>query len=38
MFIFLIGTAALVAANLLTDHQAQREGLNELQGRYLLGS
>lgn len=38
MFVFLIGTAALVIANLVTDHEAQREGLNELTGRYPPGS
>ena len=38
MFVFLISTAALVVANLLTDHEAQREGLNELKAGYQSGS
>jgi hypothetical protein len=38
MFVFLIGTAVLVIANLVTDHEAQREGFNELTGRHHLGS
>lgn len=38
MLAFLIGTVALVVANLLTDHEAQREGLNELKAGYRFGS
>jgi hypothetical protein len=38
MFVFLIGTAVLVVANLVTSHEAQREGLNDLTGRYHFGS
>ena len=38
MLVFLLATAALVVANLLTDHEAQREGLNELTAGYHFGS
>ena len=38
MFVFLVGTAVLVLVNLVTDHEAQREGFNEMTGRYRLGS
>jgi hypothetical protein len=38
MLVFLLATGALVVANLLTDHEAQREGLYELQGAYRSGS
>lgn len=38
MLVFLIGTAALVVANLVADYEAAREGLNELKGRYRFGS
>ena len=38
MFVFLIGIAVLVLVNLITDHEAQREGLNKMTERYHLGS
>jgi hypothetical protein len=38
MLAFLIGLAALVAANLATDHQLQREGFDELRGGIRLGT
>jgi hypothetical protein len=38
MLVFVISTAVLVIANLVTNHEAQREGLNELTRRYHLGS
>jgi sensor domain CHASE-containing protein len=36
MLAFLIGLAALVVAKLVTDHQLQREGFNELKGGFHL--
>ena len=38
MLVFLIATAALVVANLVTDHEAQREGLNDLKVAHHFGS
>ncbi len=38
MLPFLFGVFALVIANLVTNHEAQREGLDELSGGYRLGS
>jgi hypothetical protein len=38
MLVFLLGTVVLVVANMLTDHEAQREGLNELTAGYHFGS
>jgi hypothetical protein len=38
MVVFLIGTAVLVVANLVTNHEAQREGLNDLKAGYRFGS
>ena len=38
MLVFLLATAALVVANLITDHEVQREGLNELTAGYRFGS
>jgi hypothetical protein len=38
MLVFLLATVALVVANLVTDHEAQREGLNELMAGYRFGS
>ena len=38
MLAFLIGLSALVAANLLTDYQLQREGFDELRGGHRLGA
>ncbi len=38
MLVFLIGTAALVVVNMVTDHEAEREGFNELMGGHRLGS
>jgi hypothetical protein len=38
MFVFLVATAALVVANLVTDHEAQREGLNDLKTGYRFGT
>ncbi len=38
MLIFLLGTAALVLANIFTDHEAQREGLNELGTGQRIGT
>jgi sensor domain CHASE-containing protein len=38
MFVFLIGTVVLVITNLVTDHEARREGFNDLTGRYHFGS
>jgi hypothetical protein len=38
MIPFLLGLSALVVANLVTDHQARREGFDELKGGIRLGS
>ncbi len=38
MFPFLIGLAALVVAGLFTDHEAQREGFDEMRGGLRLGA
>ena len=38
MLWFVLCLAALVVVNLLTDHEARREGLNEIGGGIHLGS
>ena len=38
MLIFLLGTAALVLTNIVTDHEAQRERLNDLKAGYRNGT
>lgn len=38
MLSFILGLSVLVVVNLITDHEAQREGLNELTARFRLGS
>jgi hypothetical protein len=38
MLVFVLSLSALVAANLVTNHEAQREGFDELRGGVRLGS
>lgn len=38
MLPFVLGLATLVLVNLVTDHEARREGLDELQAGTRLGS
>lgn len=38
MLSFLLGLIALVVANLVVDHQARREGFDELKGGIRLGT
>ena len=38
MLPFILGLSAVIVANLLTDHEARREGLDELKAGHRLGS
>jgi hypothetical protein len=38
MLAFIIGLAAIIVVNLITDHAAQREGFDELSAGTRLGS
>jgi len=38
MMAFILGVAALVLTNLLTDHEARREGFDDLRGGVRIGA